>query len=99
MRSVHEKCSGLVDMTLWSSKGEFYPLESSIKDYYLSWNQPWLSPPVHIVLILLLCITFCPFFRPSLENNPYLGKYYSYESETLPQYEGLIGAYRKNTYL
>ncbi len=33
----------------------------------------------------------------SLDNNSYLGKYYSYESETLPQYKALIGAYRKNT--
>ena len=35
--------------------------------------------------------------RLSLDNNSYLGKYYSYESETLPQYKAFIGAYRKNT--
>ncbi len=38
-----------------------------------------------------------PSVRPSLDNNSYLGKYYSYESEILSQYKALMGAYRKNT--
>ena len=33
-----------------------------------------------------------------MDNNSYLGTYYNYESETLPQYKALIGTYRKNTY-
>ena len=55
-----------------------------------------LSPPVHIARWALM--HHFPSVRLSLDYNSYLGKYYSYESETLPQYKGLIGAYRKNTY-
>ena len=47
-------------------------------------------------------LSFCPPVRPSFrptviihDNNSYLEKYYSYESETLPQYKALIAAYRK----
>ncbi len=56
----------------------------------------YLSPPVHVARWALMhrFLSVCP----SLDNNSYLGKYYSYESETLPQYKAFIGAYRKNTY-
>ena len=33
--------------------------------------------------------------RPSLDNNSYIRKYYSYDSETFPQYKTHIDAYRK----
>ncbi len=63
-----------------------------------------MSPPVHIArwalmhhflsVRLSVCLSVCL----SLDNNSYLRKYYSYESETLPDYKAFIGAYRKNTY-
>ena len=43
-------------------------------------------------------LSVCPSVRLSLDINSYLGKYYSYESETLPQYIALIGVFGKNTY-
>ncbi len=49
----------------------------------------------------LLCITFCPPVCPSvtlpLDNNSYLHKYYSYESETSPQHKDFLCASWKNT--
>ncbi len=41
----------------------------------------------------LIWVTFRPSVSLSLDNNSYLGKYYSHDSENLPQYRALIGAY------
>ena len=74
-----------------------YKFSSSLEPFY---DHFW----AHLCILHggLICIAFCPSVCPSvclsLDNNSYLGKYYSYESETLPQYKALIGAYRKNTY-
>ncbi len=55
---------------------------------------PFLSPPVHIARWAHMrhFLSVCHWII-----NPYLGKYYSYESETSPQYKAFVGASRKNT--
>ena len=46
----------------------------------------------------LICIAFCPSVCHWIIIHISESIIYSYESETLPQYNAFIGAYRKNTY-
>ncbi len=54
---------------------------------------------MHVAWWALMSLSVRLFVRLSLDNNSYLGKYYSYESETLPHYGALKRAYyRKNIF-
>ncbi len=62
------------------------------------WSDFW----AHLCILHggLICVAFClsVWTLPiRLEFNSYLGKHWSYQSATLPQYRGLLRKYRKNT--
>ncbi len=93
-----QSCFSFAELIQWG----IYTLSSVTGNGHVKYMaSPFLSLPVHIARwahihrFPSVCLSVCP----SLDNNSYLGKYYSYESETLQQYKALIGACRKNTYI
>ncbi len=62
---------------------------------YIGWRPYWAR--LCILHGGLICVAFClSGLYWSDEFNPYLGKYWSYQSATLPQYREFLRWFRKN---